>query len=266
MQAHKQMANALRSIHTRRDVMRVAAIVVLVLALGVSACNQASPPSTTTQKQTDQTTANQAAGGAGAPAPGAATAAPAGSGPAAAAPAAPAFDEVTLPTGTELSLALDTPVSSETSKVQDQVRAHLSKTVVVDGVTALPVGSTVDGMVTAAERSGKVKGRAHVAFRFDRLTRAEDPEHYRIDTAAVSRTAAATNGKDALKVGGGGLGGAIVGGIIGGKKGAAIGTAVGAGAGGAVVMSTRGDEVRLAKGSALTVRLTEPLVVRVPHR
>ena len=237
--------------------MRLTASVVLVLALGVTACNQASPPSTTTQKQTDQTAANQAAGSA---------AAPGGSGPAAAAPAVPAFDEVTLPKGTVLSLELDTPVSSETSKVEDQVRAHLSSTVVVDGATALPVGSTVDGVVTAAQRAGKVKGRAHVAFKFDRLIRAEDPEHYRIDTVAVSRTAAATKGKDALKVGGGGLGGAIVGGIIGGKKGAAIGTAVGAGAGGAVVMSTRGDEVRLAKGSALTIRLAEPLVVRVPRR
>ena len=55
----------------------------------------------------------------------------------------------------------------------------------------------------------------------------------------------------------------MLGAIIGGGKGAAIGTAVGGGAGTAVVMSTRGEEVRLPAGTSLTVRLTQPLTVRV---
>lgn len=254
--------------------MRLTAIVVLVLGLGVTACNQAPPASTTTPNQPGQASAGEAAGSAGVPASGAApapAAAAAGSsltatGTAApAAPAAPAFDEVTLPVGTVLSLVLDTAVSSDGSNVEDPVLAHLSKSVVADGSTVLPVGSTVEGVVTSAVRAGQVKGRAHVAFRFDRLTRSAGTERYRIGTAAVSRTAPATKGRDAAKVGGGALGGAIIGGIIGGKKGAAIGTAAGAGAGGAVVLSTRGYEARLAKGSAVTVRLTEPVVIRVPR-
>lgn len=69
-----------------------------------------------------------------------------------------------------------------------------------------------------------------------------------------------------MKVGGGALGGAIVGGIIGEKKGAAIGTAAGAGAGGAVVMSTRGEEVRLPQNTKVSVTLASPLTVRVPAR
>ena len=239
--------------------MRICTIVVLVSSFGVAACNQA-PPSSTPQNPAASATP---AAGRNAPA-GASSLTATGPVPAAEAPA-PAFDEVTLPKGTELSLVLDTAVSSEDSKVEDPVRSHLSRAVVVDGRTALPVGSAVDGVVTAAERAAKVKGRAHVAFRFDRLTRTEDAERYRIDAAPVSRTAAATKGKDAVKVGGGALGGAIIGGIIGGKKGAAIGTAAGAGAGGALVLSTRGDDVRLPKGSALTVRLAEPLVVRIPR-
>ena len=60
-------------------------------------------------------------------------------------------------------------------------------------------------------------------------------------------------------------GGAIIGAIVGGKKGAAIGTAAGGGAGTAVVLSTRGKEVRLPKGSALTLRLSEPVTIRVKH-
>ena len=117
----------------------------------------------------------------------------------------------------------------------------------------------------SAERSGKVKGRAHVAVRFDTITPRGDDERYRIRTVAVQRTAPATKKKDAVKIGGGAAGGAIIGAIVGGKKGAAIGTAVGGGAGTAAVLATRGDEVHLPRGSALTLRLSEPVTIRI-HR
>jgi hypothetical protein len=113
-------------------------------------------------------------------------------------------------------------------------------------------------------RSGKVKGRAHVAVRFDSVTRRGDSERYRLATSTLARTAPGTKKQDTLKVVAPAAGGAVIGGIIGGRKGALIGTGVGAGAGGAVVMSTRGKEVRLVKGTVVTVRLTEPLRVKIP--
>jgi hypothetical protein len=66
-----------------------------------------------------------------------------------------------------------------------------------------------------------------------------------------------------MKIGAPAAGGAIIGGIVGGKKGALIGTAAGGGAGTAVVLSTRGKEVRLSRGAVLKLRLSEPLTVRV---
>jgi uncharacterized protein YcfJ len=99
--------------------------------------------------------------------------------------------------------------------------------------------------------------------RFETLTPQGGDERYRIHTATVERTARSTKKKDAMKVGGAAAGGAIIGAIIGGKKGAAIGTAAGGGAGTAAVLSTRGNEVRLAKGSALTLRLAEPVTIRI---
>ena len=158
---------------------------------------------------------------------------------------------------------LDTGVGSDTSRTEEAVQGHLSSPVVVHGDTVLAAGTRVGGVVTSAERSGKVKGRAHIAVRFDTITPRGDDERYRIRTATVQRTAAATKKKDAVKVGGGAAGGAIIGAIVGGKKGAAIGTAVGGGAGTAAVLSTRGDEVHLAKGSALTLRLSEPVTIRI---
>ena len=100
-------------------------------------------------------------------------------------------------------------------------------------------------------------------MRFDSLVPSGSDERYRIDTAAVERTAAATKEKDALKIGGGAVGGAIIGALFGGKKGALIGTAVGGGAGTAVVLSTKGKEIHLAQGAPLTLRLTQPVTIRV---
>lgn len=170
--------------------------------------------------------------------------------------------EVTIPTGTTISVTLDTAVASDSSKVEDPVRGKVSKPIVIEGTTVVPSGSEISGTVTEAKGSGKVQGRATVAFKFDRLTVRN--ERLDISTARIAREAASTKGKDATKVGIGAGAGAVIGAIAGGGKGAAIGTAVGAGAGTGVVMATKGDEVRLGPGAAVTVRLQAPVKVLVP--
>ena len=112
-------------------------------------------------------------------------------------------------------------------------------------------------------RSAKVKGLAHVAMQFNAVTPHGGDERYAIRTASLGRTAQATKQKDALEIGAPAAGGAIIGALVGGKKGALVGTAVGGGAGTAAVLSTRGKEVHLPKGAALTVRLTAPVTVVV---
>ncbi len=160
-------------------------------------------------------------------------------------------------------MTLDNPVSSDGNSVEDAVSAHLSHAVTVGGETVLPTGSRVSGVVTDATRSGKVKGLAHIAVRFNAVVPAHGDVKYRMTTATVQRTAEATKKKDAAKIGGAAAGGALIGAIAGGGKGALIGTAIGGGAGTAVVMSTRGEEVHLVKGSALTLKLSEPLTIKV---
>ena len=185
---------------------------------------------------------------------------------AAAAPKLPEYREVTIPAGTTLSLELKTAVASDTSKVEDQVRAALRSPVTVDGVQALPAGTAVLGHVTSAEQAGKVKGRASVAFRFNTIDLPGDGGRESISTAAVSRVAAATKKKDATTIGIGAGAGAALGAIIGGGSGAAKGAAIGGAAGTGAVLATRGDEVRLGPGAAVTTKLTAPLTVRVPAR
>ena len=182
---------------------------------------------------------------------------------AAAEPARAVTHDVTIPAGTRLPIVLDDTVGSDTSRAEQPVRAHLSRAIAVRGETVLPSGSRLTGVVTDATRSAKVKGRAHVAVPFTTVAPIGGGERYTLRAAPVGRTAPATKKNDAIKVGAPAAGGAIIGGLLGGKKGALIGTAVGAGGGTAVVLTTRGKEVHLPKGTALSLRLAEPLTVRV---
>jgi hypothetical protein len=160
-------------------------------------------------------------------------------------------------------VTLDTPVGSDTSRVEEAVIAHLSHPIRVRGETVLAEGSRLNGVVTDATRSARVKGRAHVAMQFSAVTPHGEDQRYTIRTASVGRIAESTKEKDALEIGAPAAGGALIGALVGGKKGALVGTAVGGGAGTAAVLSTRGKEVHLAKGTTLTLRLTAPVTVLV---
>jgi hypothetical protein len=181
--------------------------------------------------------------------------------PAPAKPAEPVYKEVTLPAGTTLRLELKSAVASDTSKVEDKVRAVLRQAVTVDGQEVLPAGTEFVGTVTQVERSGRVKGLAHVAYRFDSLRHGD--ESYDVRTATISHEAKPTKKKDAAKIGIGAGIGAAVGGILGGGGGAAKGAAIGGAAGTGAVVATRGDEVRMGPGSGVNTRLMAPLTVRV---
>jgi hypothetical protein len=182
----------------------------------------------------------------------------------AAVPKKPEFREVTVPSGTTLSVTLGTSIASDTSKVEDPVRATLKTPISVEGVQALPAGTAVLGNVTSAVRSAKVKGLASIGVRFHTLDLPGEGGRHEISTATITHEAKSTKKKDATKVGIGAGAGAVIGGIVGGGGGAAKGAAIGGGAGTAAVLATRGDEVHLAAGTPLSIRLTAPLTIRVP--
>jgi len=245
-------------------------ILLLVAAFGMTAaCNQAPAGAPTTQ-DTAPTTAPATGSGAassGAVAPGStpgASAATSAANPVGdqAKPAAPMMMEMEVPAGTPLEITLDTSVSSEGSKPEDAVRGHVAKAVAVGGMTTIPAGAQVSGAVVEANPSGKIKGRALISLRFNRVIVADTP--YTIRTTKIVREAEATKGEDAKKVGIGAGAGAVIGAIAGGKKGAAIGTAVGAGAGGGAVLATKGKEVSLGSGTTVRTTIEEAVKINAP--
>lgn len=168
---------------------------------------------------------------------------------------------VSIPADTRLSLVLLTDLASDTSQVEDRVAARVASDVMVDGETVIPEGSRVSGRVTYAQPSGKVKGRAGLTVRFHTLT--VGSRTYDIVAEPFRREAEGTKAKDARNIGIGAGAGAVVGGIIGGRKGAAIGAGVGGAGGTGVVLATKGEEVRVSSGTAVSTRLSDPVVIQV---
>jgi hypothetical protein len=173
----------------------------------------------------------------------------------------PRYREITLPAGTTLPLDLETGLASDTSQVEDNVRATLRSPITVDGRQVLPAGTELVGNVTDVERAGRVKGRARIVFRFTSLRHAK--ERYDISTESVARQAEATKGEDAKKIAIGAGAGAAVGALLGGGDGAAKGAAIGGAGGTGVVLATRGKEVRIGAGADVNTKLTAPLTLRV---
>jgi hypothetical protein len=177
------------------------------------------------------------------------------------APEPPPDREITIPAGTTLRLDLGTALASDTSKVEDAVKATLRQAVSVDGGVVLPTGTELQGVVTNVERPGRVKGRAQISYRFNTLSTAN--ETYKVKTAAVGHQGEATKSEDATKIGVGAGAGAVIGGILGGGDGAAKGAAIGGAAGTGAVLATRGKDLRLAPGTNIATTLTAPLTVRI---
>ena len=168
---------------------------------------------------------------------------------------------VTIPSGTTLRLDLASSISSDASHVEDAVRATVRQPVVVKGDTVIPRGAELVGVVTNVAESGRVKGRARIAYRFTSMRVGN--ERYDISTATVSHLAPATKKQDATKIGIGAGAGAAIGALLGGGSGAAKGAVIGGAGGTGVVLATKGKEVRLGPGANVTTTLTAPVTIRV---
>ncbi len=194
-----------------------------------------------------------------APSPAAGAAAAAAPPVAPPAPPAPRFREITVPANTLLAVTLETPVASDTSQVEDVVEGRLAKSVVVSRTAVLPAGSRITGSVLGAQRSGRVKGRASVVIRFNRII--AHGESYPIQTARIAREAEASTKSDVKKGGIGAGVGAVIGGIAGGGKGAAIGALVG-GAGGTIVAASGQPHLKVPAETRLEFQLAADLKVQ----
>lgn len=159
-----------------------------------------------------------------------------------------------IPVGTEFDVRLQTRLNSGTARVEDRFDATTILAYERNGRTLVPAGSVMRGVVnsvTPASRGLNRKGEMTLVF--DRFS--IDGRTYSIRATVMQ----ALQGEgDTGRVAAGAGVGAIIGGILGGVRGALAGVLIG---GGGTVAATEGNDVDLAPGTVLRVRLDAPLDV-----
>lgn len=178
---------------------------------------------------------------------------------------------LTLPAGAQLTVVMETSLTTKKTKVGDPFRARLVVPVFANQREVLPVGTSIEGTVVNLKGPGRVKGKAQMQLRPDMLylpdgrdialgaelksAQSEDGQ-VKLDPKEGTIQGGGKKGMDAKKtIGGVGLG-AGIGGIAGGGTGAAIG----AGAAGTVAILhqvfKRGKDADLPAGSELVLEVT----------
>ena len=155
-----------------------------------------------------------------------------------------------IPVGQELDVRLQTPLSSETSTVEQRFETTTAVDLTQDGRVMVPAGSVVRGVVTDVKRPGRVDRVGSLTLSFDQMTvRGRD---YPL-RAMATQVFESRGIRDEVGTAGGGAGvGAVIGGLIGGVKGAVLGAVIGAGG---AIAATEGKDVHLPAGSIIRIRL-----------
>jgi hypothetical protein len=170
---------------------------------------------------------------------------------------------VTVPPGTRLRLALETPLSSETARAGDGFSAESTSPVRIEGIEAVPSGVRFSGSVTEAAPARDSEGRGRMTLALDSL-QLPDGSRVSLSTKPLVLRAPPTKKKDAGIVSGLAAAGAVVGGLLAGKGGAVGGAVVGGAAGVAVVTTDKGREVALGPRASLSLEVAEAFSVRRP--
>ena len=78
-------------------------------------------------------------------------------------------NQLTIPSGTKVPLALKQAVSTKNAREGDAVYAVTTFPVVINDRIVIPAGTYVQGRISSVKRGGRVKGRAEVLMHFSTL-------------------------------------------------------------------------------------------------
>ena len=178
---------------------------------------------------------------------------------------ASAANQLSIPSGTRVPLALKQAISTKNAREGDAVYAVTTFPVVMNERIVIPAGTYVQGRISNVKRGGRIKGRAEVLMHFSTLIY---PSGYTVvlpgavenvpgadktsmkDEEGTIRQDSQT-GEKAKTVATAAGTGAVVGGLSNGVKGGLIGAGIGGGIGTAIGLLSRGNDVRLEAGTTL---------------
>ncbi len=180
--------------------------------------------------------------------------------------------------GTHILLSMINSVSTKQALPGDRIYLETAFPILSGGRIIIPQGSWVTGTVTEVKRPGRVKGRGELQVRFDSLTLPNGATRdFRADLGAIDPRADQSLKREESKITGPGdkkgdvgtvVGSTAAGTVIGSGIGAAAGNfgrgaGIGAGAGAAAgllgVLTSRGPDATLSKGSTVEMVLDRPI-------
>ncbi|OFV94247.1 MAG: hypothetical protein A3F68_08560 [Acidobacteria bacterium RIFCSPLOWO2_12_FULL_54_10] len=165
--------------------------------------------------------------------------------------------EVEIPAGTKLRIRLDQTLDTSRNRRGDSFAAKLDTPLMLEEKVVLPQGTPVQGHITAAKPSGRLKGRGFMTLTLDSLH--PNDQSYQVVSNSQSRATGSHKKRNLMFIGGGSGFGTLVGALAGGAKGALIGGGVGAAAGAATAVLTGKKHVYLPAETVLTFSLKEPV-------
>jgi hypothetical protein len=174
---------------------------------------------------------------------------------------APRQVEASLRAGSVVEVEIQEPLTSRTAQVGDAFSTRVARDIRnEDGQVVIPVDSTIVGRVTEVTPLRKVGGQAALGLE---LTELVLPDDSRVAIRASFVELGKDKKGDKKKIAIAAAAGAVLGAILGHDAGgAAAGAAVGAAAGTAVVMTAKDQDVELAAGDLVAVRLEEVVTVK----
>ena len=159
-----------------------------------------------------------------------------------------------VPVGTEFDVRLQSRLNSGTARVEDRFDATTIVPYERNGRMLVPAGSVLRGVVNSVTPASRgINRKGELTLVFDRFS--IQGRTYSVRATVLQ---ALQGEADTGRVAAGAGVGAIIGGILGGVRGALTGILIG---GGGTVAATEGNDVDLAPGTVLRVRLDAPLDV-----
>jgi len=173
------------------------------------------------------------------------------SGVATAQAAPPASPSITVPAGTSMTIRTVENVDSRSHGIGHKFRAQLEGALVVGGVTVVPNGAFVYGVIASSSQAGNLAGSSQLSIEFTAVM--IDDQLYPIATTTLNTQTSGEGGRTLGRT----ARAAAIGGLIDGSKGAKTGAKVGAG----VSILTRGASINVPRGTLIDTTLRTPLVV-----